>query len=420
MIKTRGWVALFAALVAAAAAGGCKGGGKAAGREAGEASPAREVRETPAATEAEARAGLAIAAAHECSRCHEHDALAAPTLDKACVGCHAEITAGRFPPNEPMTQARWRPAVAPLDLAPSLRGSGRLRRDYLEGFLRSPHDVRPALVAQMPRLALSEGEVRSLAAFLSPRAQAPEPRAPGDAARGRAVADAKGCGSCHVMGGLTQPLAVAAPPALEAPVLRRAMMLAPDLRRARDRMTAGRLRAWLRNPQLEKSDAVMPAIPMSDAELDDLVAFLLYAPLEPPPKLDPPARLAALARPVPYAEVDSKVFRKICWHCHAEPDYALGDGGPGNSGGLGFSPRRLNLASYEGVASGYVDDQGKRHSVFERDAEGTPRLVRALLARHEEEAGRAGPVRGMPLGLPPLSPEDIQLVESWVAQGRPR
>ncbi len=26
-------------------------------------------------------------------------------------------------------------------------------------------------------------------------------------------------------------------------------------------------------------------------------------------------------------------------------------------------------------------------------------------------------VRGMPLGLPSLSPEDLQLVESWIAQG---
>jgi hypothetical protein len=31
-----------------------------------------------------------------------------------------------------------------------------------------------------------------------------------------------------------------------------------------------------------------------------------------------------------------------------------------------------------------------------------------------------GRVRGMPLGLPPLSSEDIQLVETWIAQGHPR
>jgi hypothetical protein len=28
-------------------------------------------------------------------------------------------------------------------------------------------------------------------------------------------------------------------------------------------------------------------------------------------------------------------------------------------------------------------------------------------------------MRGMPLGYPSLTPEEIQLVESWVAQGRP-
>ena len=42
-------------------------------------------------------------------------------------------------------------------------------------------------------------------------------------------------------------------------------------------------------------------------------------------------------------------------------------------------------------------------------------------ARHAEEAGRPDPaVRGMPLGLPPIPLEDIQLVESWIAQGRPQ
>ncbi|HEU4532716.1 MAG TPA: c-type cytochrome, partial [Polyangiaceae bacterium] len=309
--------------------------------------------------------------------------------------------------------------VAPLDLAPSLRGAGRLRRDYLASFLLSPHDLRPGLVAEMPRLAVTEGDARQIAAFLSPLPQAAEARPQGDPDKGRALVDAKGCGGCHRMSGLSRPLDAAAPPPLDAATLRRATMLAPDLRFARDRMAPSRLRSWLRNPQAEKSDSVMPAVALSDAELEDVVAFLLYAPVA-APKVEAPAHLPALTRPVPYAEVDQKVFRKICWHCHAEPDYALGDGGPGNSGGLGFAPRRLNLSSYEGIAGGYVDDKGSRHSVFEKDAAGVPRLVRALWARYDEEAGRVGEVRGMPLGMPPLSPEDIQLVESWVAQGRPR
>jgi hypothetical protein len=44
-----------------------------------------------------------------------------------------------------------------------------------------------------------------------------------------------------------------------------------------------------------------------------------------------------------------------------------------------------------------------------------------MLARWAEVAGQPNPkIRGMPLGLPPMSMEDIQLVASWVAQGRPR
>jgi hypothetical protein len=66
-----------------------------------------------------------------------------------------------------------------------------------------------------------------------------------------------------------------------------------------------------------------------------------------------------------------------------------------------------------------IDDHGERQSAFQPLKNGTPRIVGALLARHAEEAGKSDPeVRGMPLGLPPLPLEDIQLFETWVAQGR--
>jgi hypothetical protein len=145
--------------------------------------------------------------------------------------------------------------------------------------------------------------------------------------------------------------------------------------------------------------------------------------LAPPKEARVPARLPLLARPVPFAEVKARVFRKTCWHCHSDPDYAIGDGGPGNTGGFGFAPRGMNLAEYEGIASGALDENGERRSVFEKAPDGEARIVSALLARQREEAGQptsATALRGMPLGLPALSPEDVQLVESWVAQGRPR
>src|SRR5204863_2860150 len=88
-----------------------------------------------------------------------------------------------------------------------------------------------------------------------------------------------------------------------------------------------------------------------------------------------PARLPLLDRKVTFKEVDEKVFHRTCWHCHSEPDYAIGDGGPGNSGGLGFKPRGLNLSDYTGIAAGYIDDKGERASVFLKDTEQVPRLV---------------------------------------------
>ncbi len=79
------------------------------------------------------------------------------------------------------------------------------------------------------------------------------------------------------------------------------------------------------------------------------------------------------------------------------------------------------MTTYADVASGILDDQGNRRSVFLPVADGTPRLLAVLLARHTELGGGETPgVRGMPLGLPALSAEQIQLMESWIAQGRPQ
>jgi hypothetical protein len=82
MKKQGGWGALFAALVAAAAIGGCRGAKKEPGREA-EGAPT--MLEAAMATEGDMRAGLALAKTFECARCHEHDALEPPKLDKAAT-----------------------------------------------------------------------------------------------------------------------------------------------------------------------------------------------------------------------------------------------------------------------------------------------------------------------------------------------
>jgi len=272
----------------------------------------------------------------------------------------------------------------------------------------------------MPRLALLEEEARAIAQHLATRPElpaVPQIAAPaGDLERGRAAFAAKGCASCHTFSGA----GVAPPPAVSHAAARADRALAPDLRHARERLVAENVVAYILDPTSVKPDAAMPKTALSLGEAADLAAFVLRAPLDPAPGARRAARLPLLARAVAYDEVASKVLHKICWHCHSQPDYARGDGGPGNTGGFGFAPRKLDLSSYESISAGYLDRAGERRSLFTRGSSTGSILVEVLIARQREEQGEIGETRGMPLGLPALSAEDIQLIESWVDQGHPR
>lgn len=85
----------------------------------------------------------------------------------------------------------------------------------------------------------------------------------------------------------------------------------------------------------------MPEIPLTEEQARQIAAYILSAPLDPALAMAIPVRLPVLARRIGFAEVNERVFRRSCWHCHSSPDYALGDGGPGNTGGFGFRPRGL-------------------------------------------------------------------------------
>jgi mono/diheme cytochrome c family protein len=361
----------------------------------------------------EALLGLALALApapllqrFECGRCHDGVGAVAPA--KRCVGCHRDVIEGRFRA-EPETLARWQGALVSLRAAPSLAGAGgRLRRDWVKAFLLAPEDVRPGLPASMPRLPLADADAEAIAAALVPREAPAATFTPDEAKRGEALYGSLGCGGCHRFRGTRVDRAVANASDAAA--------LAPDLAVTRRRFQSGALVRFLLAPP-----STMPRFPLDAAEARALAAFILLAPVEAPRAASVPARLPILARRVGWDEVSERVFRRVCWHCHAQPDYARGDGGPGMTGGFGFVPRGLDLSSYTGAMSGSLDDDGRRRSVFTPLADGTPRLLAHLLARQAEEAGRPIPgLRGMPLGLPALSPEDIQLVASWIAQGRPR
>ncbi|TKC98720.1 c-type cytochrome [Polyangium fumosum] len=371
----------------------------------------------------DAEKGKTLVAKFQCNRCHEGTGFEKPALDQDCVRCHQEIHAGTYQASA-TSLAKWQKSIVHFRETPSLANiGGRLRRGFLEKFLLEPHDVRPHLDTTMPRLAITPEEARDVAAWLTSSAT-PAPAVALEGAsveKGSALFEAKGCRQCHEYTGAPRAALPAGVADLEGKGERMARALAPDLRYVRERMAPGELVRWLDDPKAQKPDTLMPKTPLTPDEQRDLSAFLLRADLAPKVAKIIPPRLPVLDRKVTYDEVSRRVFRNTCWHCHAEPDYAIGDGGPGNTGGFGYRPRGLNLAEYEGIQAGYVDDKGERRSIFSPMPDGTPRLVYAMLARYREEAGQTDPVvRGMPLALPPVTPEDIQLVETWIAQGRPQ
>lgn len=374
-------------------------------------------------SEADGAAGRRLMASFQCNRCH--DGLGPPNvpLDKHCTHCHQSILSGVYPA-APETLRSWQSRLHSINAVPSLLATGaRLRREWIESFLLKPHDLRPELPAMMPRLALTPIMAKQIAVALVPTdlGVRDRPLPLGQAPSGRILLDSLHCGVCHRFSGV--------PPLVVNPNLRslitdslpQAAALAPDLRFVRDRWQPQALHRWLQAPEKVKPDTLMPSAHLTEQQAADLIAYLLTAPLT-DAVVDPPiARLPILTRKVSFDEVNEHVFRRTCWHCHSTPEFAGGDGGPGNTGGFGFKGRGFNVTTYADVASGVLDSQGERRSVFLPLADGTPRLLAVLLARHRELRGeQVKEVRGMPLGLPPLSAEQIQLVESWIAQGRPQ
>lgn len=365
------------------------------------------------------QAGTALLRRFECNRCHDGLSTPSAPLDKHCVHCHEEILRGTFPTNK-NTLESWQSHLQSLNAVPSLLAVGRrLQRSFVASFLLRPHDIRPALPATMPRLDISVEQAQQIALTLVPSQQLAPPN--GDAERGRALFGSLGCGRCHSFSGADVPMAADYPLHLSADKLNAAIALAPNLRYTRERFQPGALTPWLRSPIAQKPDTLMPSFGLGERDAQDLATYLWTTPVVPLPTSPLPPRLPLLSRRVSFDEVNAQVFRKTCWHCHSTAAYAKGDGGPGNTGGFGFRGRGFNVTTYADVASGMLDDRGERRSVFSKLPDGTPRLVAVLLARQKESTSQITPgLRGMPLGLPPLSPEQLQLVESWIAQGRPQ
>jgi mono/diheme cytochrome c family protein len=334
----------------------------------------------------------------ECQRCHLAMTDVRPmALDQSCTGCHLGIQNGVFDEFWPeSTLDEWKKNIRHLTVIPSLNNvEKRIRRDWFVEFVQNPHDLRPRLEETMPRLNIGKEDAERLADELGLTNQNPDDtefEEVGDIERGRALFGQLACLSCHDFGALKG----------EADTMTsgNGPKLAPDLRYARERLHRDSLVAWLDDPRSVKSDTLMPDL-LTKAEAVDVAAFLMRTPVAPQKEVPPAVFLPPLKRQVGFEEVNSKVFARICLHCHGDTEttFADGDGGPGNTGGFGFAGKGVDFSTEE----------------LARTA--APRLARHLKARHSETRGVIEPdVRGMPLGLPPLSLSDIQLIETWANQ----
>jgi hypothetical protein len=361
-----------------------------------------------------AAGGDSVLERHECFRCHVYEGVQPQKRGVECAGCHVRLSSGqmedeasRYAPD--VWQRFKRRTAQHYTHVPPLSGLSRLRTSWLVSFLNAPYDLRPHLSETMIRNTLTDADLQALAElWRTQKDVAPPPKPSAERlAQGHERFDAQGCAGCHDV------------PKAELP----AQFLAPDLRHTRERMNFADVVTYVKDPKHVNAASSMPDLKRSDDEARLLAEWIYFGDLLGPPapaeRAPPPYDAKA---PVPkYQEVEARVFKAVCWHCHSNPDFADGMGGPGMTGGMGYKARGLSFASFEEVMSGSLDDEGHRQSIFRKGKSGEPVLLEVLRARYHEEATRAGPAGpvGMPLGLPGIAPEDFALVERWVKGGRP-
>lgn len=386
----------------------------------------------------------AVFARLECNRCHEIDHVQAAPAGKQCAGCHLEIS-GAAGDAAMLDQGR-RTYGAAFDRfvkhtgtlyvdVPPLSGLSRFRASWLKSYLRNPYDLRPHLTESMPKLPLTDGELEVLVRGLKLTADAPLPKPTRERLeKGQALFEAKTCTTCHLLGNqrfATQPAKLFEFRSPALPLEART----PDLRHARDRLNRDVVVKLLLDPKSVNPRALMPKLQLDRREAELIADFVLATPLAEPID-DMLERELQTSGPVRYEDVEARVFKKTCWHCHSNPDLADGDGGPGNTGGFGFKGLGLSFATYEDVMNGSLGPDGEYRSIFRPGPTGAPVLLEVLKRRVHENArdfvkpgldGRRQTMApkedaplGMPLSLPAVAPEDIALVEAWIAAGKPR
>lgn len=349
-------------------------------------------------------------AAGDCGRCHAVPGRAEIPRTDNCSACHIWI---RTVAANPDARARAREVFPKWDryernvgsylVVPTLESAmARLEPSWVRAWLQDPYDVRPGMYEGMPRFALTEGQLDALeAAFAAatvPVPPAPDPD-PANVAAGMALFEARGCIGCHAFGA-TRPV----------PGARNA----PDLARTRHRMAPDRVVAWITNPLSVSPKSAMPPQPVTPADAIVLRDFIFLADpgaAEPAPASGPPA---PTTEPVTWAQVEERVFGRICVHCHMDPAQNEGRAGPGNAGGFGWAATGIELQTPDGVAANataVVASLLRRRDEARRDH---------VLHGFAPAEVRRPALPGMPLGLPPIPDEDISLVLGWIEQGMQR
>jgi len=403
----------------------------------------------PAAREAALAAGNKVFKEHQCNRCHTIDAMEAAARPLHCTSCHVFLK-GLEPGKEQWNKLadkygkdiieRYQRNIVHLMKVPDLTGLGkRARPEWIASYLAQPHDLRPLLEESMIRHALEPKEIRDVARYFAAAADAPDPWAEGyvaaaaparpDAerlAKGRTLFAAKGCAGCHVYGNVKTGVDAKALDAGKS-----LSLLAPNLRFTKERTRPDALVDWIVDPKKMMPSTSMPAMGVSREEAEVLRDYLFHEDpaLAAAPAVKEPDAPKPLERPVAWEEVKERVLGKVCVHCHMN-DYEK-DPGPGNLGGLGYKGVKLRMRTYETLVSGADDGKGGRYSVLvAKQGEPVAPIVQALLRRRVEAARDAiAPFQdhelppfptaapGMPLGLPAMTDEEIQLLVSWIAQG---
>jgi mono/diheme cytochrome c family protein len=155
------------------------------------------------------------------------------------------------------------------DMAPDLTWEGSaVQRAWLEGFLKDPNTLRPALIRRMPKFNLNPAEIKTLSDYILSAYQAPgldagtlDPHAlgPDAAARGKQLFYSKyGCQACHI-----------------ADYKNDKGYVGPALASVGARLTPAWMYKWLKDPNALRPGTQMPNLNLKDDEARDLTAFLI-------------------------------------------------------------------------------------------------------------------------------------------------